>query len=152
MVLSTKSQKKRITAVFWVLIAVFIVIAALMFLMPVTQAFRPYFIYIFFAVSAIIFLLGITLMVLAVKLAKEEKGALKTFLILTGASAAGFVVFALLHNLIYGLFIYLFGPEFWTNIGGDEPFFFILAIFVCPITFLIGVIGSIVLFIRKKRK
>ncbi len=69
----------------------------------------------------------------------------KCFLILTGASVVGFFVSALLHNFIYGLFIYWFGEGFWDRIGlGDEPFFFFLAIFVFPIGFLIGVVGTVV--------
>ena len=63
------------------------------------------------------FLLGLALMVLIVK-KKEERlqGLLKKFLLLTGASAVGFFVFVILHNVVYGLF------------GIEEPFFFILAI------------------------
>jgi len=61
----------------------------------------------------------------------------------------GIFVFVLLHNAIYALFIHFFGTEFWN--GGDEPFFFIMAIFVCPIGFLVGVVGSIVLAIKKLR-
>jgi len=76
---------------------------------------------------------------------------LKKFLILTGASVAGFFVSVVLHNFIYGLFIHFFGKDFWNRIGsgGDEPVFFILAIIVCPIGFLIGAIGSTVLFAKK---
>jgi len=56
-----------------------------------------------------------------------------------------------LHNLFYALFIKLFGTNFWDRIGvGDEPFFFILATIICPIAFLVGVIGSIVIFIRRE--
>lgn len=75
---------------------------------------------------------------------------LKKYLILTVASIAGFVICVILHNVIYGLFIYWFGEDFWDKIGiPDEPFFFLLAVFVCPILFLIGVVGSIVLIIKK---
>ena len=75
---------------------------------------------------------------------------LKKYLILTAASIAGFVICVILHNVIYGLLIYLFGEDFWDKIGiSDEPFFFLLAVFVCPILFLIGVVGSIVLIIKK---
>ena len=75
---------------------------------------------------------------------------LKKYLILTVASIAGFVICVILHNVIYGLLIYLFGEDFWDKIGiSDEPFFFLLAVFVCPILFLIGVVGSIVLIIKK---
>ena len=72
---------------------------------------------------------------------------LKKFLILLGASFAGFFVFVLLHNALYGLVyvMMLNRPDL------DEPFFFILAVFVCPIGFLVGAVGSIVLFIKKRR-
>ena len=75
---------------------------------------------------------------------------LKKYLILTAASIVGFVICVILHNVVYGLLIYLFGEDFWDKIGiSDEPFFFLLAVFVCPILFLIGVVGSIVLIIKK---
>ena len=72
---------------------------------------------------------------------------LKKFLILTGASFVGFFVFVLLHNLVYGLFIHFWGADFWN--GGDEPFFFIMAIIVCPLGFLVGAVGSITLSIKR---
>jgi len=75
----------------------------------------------------------------------------RKFLILAGLSFGGFFVSVLLHNLVYGLFIILFGPDFWDRIGlRDEPFFFLLAVIVCPIGFLIGAIGSVVLFVKEK--
>ena len=43
--------------------------------------------------------------------------------------------------------------SFWDRIGlGDEPFFFIMAILICPIAFLVGAVGSIVLAIKKSRR
>ncbi|MCK4368633.1 MAG: hypothetical protein KAV68_03065 [Dehalococcoidales bacterium] len=96
---------------------------------------------------AVFFLLGIALLVLTLK--EKIGGTLKKFFLLTGASATGFFVFVLLHNLVYGLFIYFFGEGFWN--GGDEPFFFIMAIFVCPLGFLVGMVGSIVLSIKSLR-
>jgi len=97
------------------------------------------------------FLLGVVLIIFTLK--KKAKGLLKKFLLLTGFSLAGFFVFVLLHNLIYGLFIYLFGQDFWERTGiGDEPVFFILAVIVCPIGLLVGLIGTIVLLIKEKRE
>ncbi|MBU0708367.1 hypothetical protein KJ596_01290, partial [Patescibacteria group bacterium] len=59
----------------------------------------------------------------------------------------------ILHNLVYGLFIVLFGADFWERIGlGDEPVLFLLAIFVCPIAFLIGVVGSAILLLKRRDK
>ena len=81
---------------------------------------------------------------------KKVGGKLKAFLLLTGASAVGLPVFAVLHNLVYALFILWFGENFWGNMG-DEPVFFILAVIVCPIAFLAGVVGTIVLDAKNKQ-
>ena len=95
-------------------------------------------------------MLGVALIVLAVR--EKGGGVLRKFLILTGASSTGFFVSILLHNFIYGLFIHFFGAGFWDRIGpGDEPFFFIMAVLVCPAGFLVGVIGSIVIAVRNLR-
>jgi ABC-type multidrug transport system permease subunit len=76
---------------------------------------------------------------------------LKKFLILTGASAVGMAGSQFLHNLVFGLFIQLFGADFWDRIGiGDEPVFFMLAVFVCPLAYLVGAVGSIVLMVRRR--
>ena len=130
-------------AIFWALVGVFILIVC-QFLIP---AFRDLLAgsLLFFSPFAVFFLLGLALIFLTVR--EKVAGMPKKFLLLTGASAAGFLVFILLHNAIYGLFIYFFGADFWN--GGDEPFFFIMAIFVCPLGFLVGVVGSIVLAIKK---
>ena len=101
------------------------------------------------AVLAIVFgLLGIVLVVLAARL--KGPRIQKTFFILTGASAAGIPIFAVLHNLVHALLIALFGEGFWerNGSGGDEPVFFILAVLVCPALFLIGTVGSIVLLVK----
>ena len=102
-----------------------------------------------FLLPVIVFsLLGAALILLTVK--QRVEGTLKTFLILTGASAAGFFISIFLHNAIYGLFIYLFGENFWNRVGGgDEPLFFIVAIFICPIGFLTGATGSAILLLKK---
>jgi hypothetical protein len=81
------------------------------------------------------------------------KGKLKKYLILTGASVTGIPISAILHNLIYGLFIYFFGKNFWDRIGlKDEPVFFFLAIIVFPILFLIGMTGCIVMFVKDRKQ
>ena len=129
-----------LTAIFYTLLANFAIIVSLFFI--------PLFRKGFFIWIGAFFVLGLALVVMAVKQKVERK--LKFFLILTGASAAAFVASILLHNLIYGLFIFLLGPDFWINIGlKDEPLFFFIAILVCPIAFLVGAVGSIILLIRK---
>jgi len=80
---------------------------------------------------------------------EKVRGTLKKFLLLTGASSAGLFISIVLHNFIYGLFIHFFGADFWN--GGDEPIFFILAIIVCPIGFLVGAAGTIVLAIKNRQ-
>jgi len=130
--------------IFWAL-GVFVVIASV-FSIP---AFRDLLMgFLFIIISGSVFLLlGVALIFLTVK--EKVGGTLKKFLLLTGASAAGIFVFVLLHNLVYGLFIYWFGADFWGE--GDEPVFFIMAVLVCPIGFLVGAVGSIVLAIKKSR-
>ncbi|MCX6009132.1 MAG: hypothetical protein NTW48_03710 [Chloroflexi bacterium] len=105
----------------------------------------------FFQFSGLLFFaLGLTLLILTAR-AKLDK-IFKGFLLLTSSSAVGVFVSILLHGVVYGLFILLFGEGFWDRIGiPDEPFFFIMAIFVCPAAYLVGTVGSIVLVIRRKR-
>lgn len=72
----------------------------------------------------------------------------RRFLFLTAASVAVFFLSIVLHNLVYGLFIVLFGEGFWGP-GGDEPVFFFIALIICPLAFLIGVVGSIATLHKK---
>ena len=135
---------KLIWSIFWITVGVFVIAVLGMMLAPPIRVLMPYFMFSAFAVFAG---LGVTLLVLTVK--TKVAGTLKKFLLLTGASAVGFPVFAALHNLVYALFIKLFGADFW-GAGGDEPVFFILATIVCPVGFLVGVVGTIVLAIKNK--
>ena len=102
--------------------------------------------------GALLLSLGITFLVLTIK--GKTKGISRKFQLLTGASAIGIPVSIFLHNAIYGLFIHFFGAGFWDRIGlggDDEPFFFIMALFVCPAAFLVGAVGSIILAIKRSR-
>ncbi len=123
-----------------------------MMLTPLTPAaLRIYIIPLMFISWAAFFILGLALIVLTVK--RKVEGPLKKFLLLTGASAVGFPVFVILHNLVYGLFIYFFGQDFWERVGlGDEPFFFIMAVIVCPLGFLVGATGTIALFLKRGKR
>jgi len=131
--------------VFWIIFAFFILMVAGMYL----GMYLPFLPFMGLPSIALISLLGIALIVLAAK-AKFTKIS-KAFLILTGSASAGMGISVLLHNLIFGLFIKLFGEGFWERIGiGDEPVFFILATMICPVAILVGAIGSIVFIARKK--
>ena len=129
--------------IFWALVGVFIVIVSQLFI----PAFRDLLMgFLFIIISGTVFLLlGVAMIVLTVK--EKVGGMLKKFFLLTGASSAGFFVSILLHNAIYGLvFVTMLNrPDL------DEPFFFIMATLVCPLGFLVGAVGSIVLAIRKYR-
>jgi len=125
--------------IFWALVGIFLLMLSQLFVPTVRSLLSGSL--LFLVPFAVFFLLGAVLIFLTYR--KKVKGKLKKFLILTGASATGFFISVLLHNLIYGLFVAIFGVDFWVNIGlGDEPLFFLLAIIVCPIGFLVGVVGS----------
>ena len=141
---STKSKIYISTIViFWITFALFILVTVGMYLYVVPYIGIITGIYL----RAVISIIGIALIILAAK-ANFSKIA-KIFFILTGASALGMGLSAILHNLVYALLIKIFGEGMWTSMG-DEPVFFILATMVCPIALLVGIIGSIVLIKKKK--
>lgn len=140
--------EKATWAVFGALVGVFVIIAGVVSI-PAVRELLMGFVFIMTS-GAIFFLLGVALIVLAVKWVRGRK--LKKYLITTGAAAAGFLVSILAHNAIYGLLVHFSGVDFGGGAGvGDEPFFFALAIFVCPVAFLVGTVGSIVLAIKESR-
>lgn len=76
----------------------------------------------------------------------KPSGWLKTFVILTGASLAGFLVFAILHNVVSALLSQVLKKEI------EEPVFFLLATIACPIGALVGIVGSIVEVIKRQTR
>jgi len=124
---------KLIWSIFWALVGVFVIVACAMFIPSVGRlpvGFNPFSAWIVFAG------LGVTLLVLTIK--TKVGGMLKKFLLLTGASAAGFFPFVILHNMLSAL------------LNTEEPVFFIIATMVCPLGFLVGAMGTIVLNIKTK--
>jgi len=113
------------------LVGNFVLILGQLFIPVVRDLFKksPFFLLPF----ATFFLLGAILILLTIK--KKVKGKLKKFLLLTGVSSSGFFISVLLHNFL---------------LGALNAIFFIVAIFICPIGFLVGIVGSL-LFINKKR-
>ena len=116
------------------MVGVFAIIVGIIFIRPLLH--HRIYLLVLLPFIAVFFLLGVTLIVLTVK--TKVGGMLKKFLLLTGASAVGLLVCVILHNVVSGLF----------NI--EEPVFFILGLIVCPIAFLVGAIGTIVLAIKNK--
>jgi hypothetical protein len=145
---SEMGKLKSVWVIFWVMVLFFVIIACMILgFVPSAGSFS--FGLIIFPAFVIFVGLGVTLIVLTVK--TKVTGLLKAFLLLTGASAVGLPVFSVLHNLVYALFIRFFGADFWGEIG-DEPVFFILAVIVCPIGYLVGAVGSIVIAIKNKKR
>jgi hypothetical protein len=135
---------KLIWPVFWALLVVFVIFAAMVVIPPVSGLLfgeeNPTLLGYIFVISAgvIITGLGVTLLILTAKAQVERR--LKAFLLLAEASFVGFPISVILHNAVSGL----------THF--EEPFFFIIATIVCPIGLLVGAIGSIVLNIRRIRR
>lgn len=85
-------------------------------------------------------------------LVQKVEGKLKKFLILTGVSAAGFFIFSILHNIFYGLEqITSHITVLSYSMKAFEVIFFLIAIFACPTGFLIGAIGTIVMFDKNRK-
>ena len=140
-------KKSLIPVIFWALIGVFLFMVGQFFIPPVRELFSGSF--LFLAPFIIFSLLGLALTFLTVR--EKIEGKLKKFLILVGVSSAGFFISVFLHNAFYALGIiasqiivlrYLMEA---LNVA-----FFIIAIFLCPLSFLVGVVGSIVLFIKRR--
>jgi hypothetical protein len=141
-------MKKSLITTFWVLIGSFLFILGQFFIPAVRELFRGS---LFFLLPFVIFsLLGGLLIFLTIK--ERIEGVLKKFLILTGASAAGFFVSVLLHNFLYALNVItsdIIILRYLTEVL--HVTFFLMAVFVCPLGFLIGARGSIIILVRRKR-
>jgi hypothetical protein len=129
---------------FWALVAVFVIIICFFAISAFHELFRGLW---FMAPLGLFCLLGAVLLVFSLR--GSASGWLKTFFIITGASAAGVLVSVLLHNLIYGLFEHFAGADFWN--GGDEPVFFVIALVAFFIGFPVGVVGTIINGARRRK-
>ena len=127
---------KLIWSIFWSLVAIFILVVGIIFVPMLNQQSARVAPFGLIFLGAVFFLLGVALIVLTLK--TKVAGTLKKFLLLSGAAPVGLPVFAVLHNLVSGLF------------DTEEPVFFILATLVCPLAFLVGAVGTIVLAIKNK--
>ena len=89
-------------SIFWALVGVFIVVISLLLIPALRNLLKgPS---LFLSPFAVFSLLGVALIVFTVK--EKVGGMPKKFLLLTGASSAGFLVFVLLHNAVFALFTY----------------------------------------------
>ena len=80
---------------------------------------------------------------------KQKEGKLDKYFLFTGRKLVYlllvFIGSVILHNLIYALFY-----DYYSGTGGDEPFFFIIAVIIIPLYFLIMLIYTLVKKIRDK--
>ncbi|MCD6358814.1 MAG: hypothetical protein J7L90_02525 [Dehalococcoidia bacterium] len=77
----------------------------------------------------------------------------RRFLILVAASVVGFFVFVFLHNAFYALTMLTNHIAALSHLmEAFHVVFFIIAVFLCPATFLVGGVGSIVYAIIERRK
>lgn len=133
---------------FWMLVGIFLVFLCQLFIPVFRDLFKGS--ELFLIPMAVFCLLGLVLLILSVR--EKVEGKLRKFLILTGASAVGLFIFVVLHNVFYALST-ITGEIFVLNylIESLHVAFFLMAIPVCPIGFLMGVMGSIILLIKKNR-
>lgn len=141
-------MRKKPSLIFWAFYCALIGV----FLMTIIPMFigRDLIREFFFLKLGLFFSLGIAVIVLTFR--EKVKGKLGKLLLLTGASAVGFFVFAVLHNLFYALEILTSQVKLLSQLMGLlHASFFIVAVIVCPLGFLVGSVGSIVMVVRKKR-
>ena len=141
-------KKSLLSKVFYTLISAFLIIICMFFVPVVRELFQGP---LLFLLPLVLFSsLGGALLFLTIK--SKIKGKQRKYLILTGISAAGFFVSILLHNFLYALAVisshvvilkYLF--EFL------HATFFIVAVIICPVGFIIGTIGTVIILIKKKK-
>ena len=97
-----------------------------------------------------IFLLytGITLLMLGFV---HRWRSVKRFLMLTGISLAGFVLFAVAHNGMYAFGVMTADIAVLRQILGIfGGIFFLIAVILCPVGILVGGVGSIITLISGK--
>lgn len=143
-----EKQDKLIKVIFYTLIVLFTIIAFV-----ILSPFEILSIHTFFPIILMIvitfFILGIALVVLTRK--SKLEGKQRRFLILTGTSASGFFIGVILHNFLYALGIITNSiPVLHFSFEFLHGAFFIIAVLVCPIGFIVGVVGSLVNFRKSK--
>lgn len=92
-----KRLPKLLVANFSALIVIFVLFLSFFFVPAAEDILRPYFLVMIFA----FLILGVSLTIISYKANTQEK--LRKFLLITGVSATGFPLFAVLHNLFYAL-------------------------------------------------
>jgi hypothetical protein len=66
----------------------------------------------------------------------------RTFILVAGISLGALIISIFLHNAISALVMHFFDTEF------EEPVFFIIATIICPLGLAVGIIGSLVIYLK----
>jgi hypothetical protein len=101
--------------------------------------------------GGVFFVLGLLLVRTTRK--RKVEGRLRRFLMLTGVSAAGFLSGVVLHNFFYALGV-LFGGVLVLRylMEAIHIVFFLASVFAAPLGFLVGIVGSVILLLKKRRR
>ena len=93
--------------------------------------------------------LGIGLIILGTR--KKIKKSTRYWLVVMGISSIAWLPFVVLHNVFYAFSILL--SQISYSLSQDmmalDVFFFLLGIPVCPLVFIVGLIGVIISAIKK---
>lgn len=136
---SPAPEGSRMLLLFWALVLIYFMLL-LAVLSPAGLREGPRIVeFGFFAAMALLVLLGAAEIIETVR--SRTRGHLRLFLLLTGVAAIGTPVSIFLHNFVSMLVGSWFG---WK----EEGFFFILALFVFPLVFLVGVCGTVITILR----
>jgi len=138
-------NKPALKKIFYSLIITFILLLAC-FLIPLPSPIKER----LFPPMAILGLIFLILGIVLISLVRKEKGKLKLFLRLAGISAIAPLVSSVLHNLFYGLAIAFENLKFLFE--ALHVTFFVISIIIAPIMFMVGIVGSAILFKGTKKK
>ena len=141
----TPKAPRPLSIVFWALVAAFAALVLTVLLPDVLDFFRP----VFLSLMALCFLLGLALLILSVRW--KQRTTLRTFWILAGASTAGAALGSVLHNAFYALAtVTAKWPVLSVAMEVLEGTFFLVSVLLCPVAFLVGTVGAIVLILRHR--
>lgn len=142
--------KKYVLSSRFLFIAVLVlsIIVLLLMVLPDTGSLLGPYIFIFWILLAFS---GIGLVIITYR--EKISGKLKFFLLSSGFSAAGFLLGVVLHNAFYALgtltedlaILHAF-------LNFLEGTFFIIAVIACPIGLLVGVVGTLILWIKDGKR
>ncbi len=137
------STLRATMVVFWLIIALYALILVFAFMPMEARSLKQATGVAFIPIIGILVVLGVTELIMVLRdrnLARLRRG----FLLLTAIATIGTPVSIILHNVVS----YLVGIWFGAS---EEGFFFIMALIVFPILFIVGAAGSIITMIGNGR-